>query len=132
MNIDHIAIWTDDLERLRDYYVSFFGGVSNQKYVNPKTLFESYFISFGSGARLEIMKMPEIPANQNDLVKQYKGLIHIAFGVGTTKEVDDKAEQLKKAGYQIIKGPRITGDGSYEIETLDPDNNRIEVVTNNI
>lgn len=126
--IEHIAIWTNDLEKLKNYYTDYFNGVPNDKYVNPVKGFESYFISFETGARLEIMRMTGVPENLNDRVqKQHLGIIHFAFAFNTKKEVDEKAVQLKSAGFPILSGPRTTGDGYYEFETLDPDNNRVEV-----
>lgn len=128
MMIEHVAIWTPDLERLKDFYCTYFGGSANQKYINPSKNFASYFISFESGARIELMNRPDIPDNQNDtVVSQHQGIIHLAFGVDSMNSVDTKAEQLKKAGYKILNGPRKTGDGYYEFETLDPDQNRLEV-----
>ena len=132
MKLEHIAIWTDNIELLRNYYVSFFDGQSNEMYINPKTQFQSYFISFESGARLEIMSMPNIPDNTNDTINaQHKGIIHIAFSVDTKQEVDAKAALLQANGYEILNGPRVTGDGYYEFVTLDPDKNRLEVITRN-
>ncbi len=128
MILEHAAIWTNDLERLKDFYMKYFDAVSNEKYYNPAKEFESYFLSFKSGARLEIMKMKDIPENQNDTIhKQHQGLIHLAFGVDTMQEVDAKAKELADAGFSILSGPRKTGDGYYEFETLDPDHNRLEV-----
>jgi lactoylglutathione lyase len=128
MNIDHVAIWTTQLERLKDYYVKYFDGRANEKYINIERHFESYFVSFESGSRLELMQMKGIPQNMNDTtVKQYLGIIHLAFGVETMNMVDEKLTELENDGYKILKGPRKTGDGYYEFETLDPDNNRIEV-----
>lgn len=128
MKIEHIAIWTNNLEELRAYYIQFFGAVSNEKYVNPNKKFESYFLSFENGARLELMKMPNIPENLNDTVSaQYQGIIHFAFGAQNMSDVDNKAKELATAGYKILSGPRKTGDGYYEFETLDPDKNRLEV-----
>lgn len=127
MRIDHIAIWTKNLEVLKDFYVKFFNGTANEKYINPKTRFESYFVSFDSGARIEIMSRPDIPDNENDALKQYMGIIHFAFEVSSKEEVDQKAGELKNAGFEILRGPRTTGDGFYEFETLDPDKNRLEV-----
>lgn len=130
MKLDHIAIWTDNLELLKDYYVNYLDGVSNEKYINTKTGFQSYFITFNSGSRLEIMSVSGIPENKNDtIINQHKGLIHMAFGVETIQEVDLKAKQLEANGFRIISNPRITGDGYYEFVTLDPDNNRIEITT---
>jgi len=130
MILEHVAIWADNLELLKDYYVKYFDGISNDKYRNEQKQFSSYFISFKSGARLEIMSRPDIPANINDSVKaQYIGIIHLAFGVDTQQEVDEKMQQLLKDGYKILSGPRKTGDGYYEFETLDPENNRLEVTT---
>jgi len=128
MTLEHVAIWTDQLEKLKDFYVKYFGGVSNSKYTNETKQFQSYFLSFRSGARLELMSMIGIPDNTNDTItKQHLGIIHLAFGVDTIAEVDQKAIELKAVGFPILSGPRKTGDGYYEFETLDPDNNRLEV-----
>jgi len=128
MILEHVAIWTGRLEELKDFYVKYFGGVASSKYTNESKQFHSYFLTFKSGARLEIMSMPDIPDNLNDRVaKQHKGIIHLAFGVDSIKEVDQKFIELKEAGFPILSGPRKTGDGYYEFETIDPDNNRLEV-----
>lgn len=130
MKLEHVAIWTGDLERLKTYYQRYFGGVPNAKYTNEQKGFQSYFLTFQSGARLELMYRKDIPENQNDTVQaQHKGIIHLAFGVDSIVKVDQKAEELRNAGFPILSGPRKTGDGYYEFETLDPDNNRIEVST---
>jgi lactoylglutathione lyase len=128
MMLEHVAIWTNQLELLKEYYIRYFNGTPNDKYINSKKEFQSYFLSFQSGARLEIMSMAGIPANLNDtIIKQHSGIIHLAFGVNSMAEVDAKAIQLREAGFPILSGPRKTGDGYYEFETLDPDNNRLEV-----
>ena len=130
MKIDHVAIWTSDINRLKDYYSKYFSGMANEKYSNPNNHFESYFLTFQSGSRLEIMSMKGIPESMNDTVgKQHLGIIHLAFGVDSSKEVDEMAKKIEKDGYKILSGPRLTGDGYYEFETLDPDNNRIEITT---
>jgi lactoylglutathione lyase len=128
MIIDHVAIWTTQIERLKDFYIKYFNGSANRKYLNKANKYESYFVSFASGARIELMQKPGIPENLNDPVeKQYLGIIHLAFGVENMEEVNLKAAELSRDGYKILRGPRKTGDGYWEFETLDPDNNRIEV-----
>ena len=128
MVIDHVGIWTTQLEKLKDYYAKYFNGRPNKKYLNKDRHFESYFVSFDSGTRLELMQMPGIPQNLNDPAgKQYQGIIHLSFGLDNMDRVDDKFNELTKDGYKILRGPRKTGDGYWEFETLDPDNNRIEV-----
>ena len=95
MILEHVAIWTDKLEELKDYYVKYYEGTANNKYINEKKQFQSYFLTFKSGARLELMTMPNIPDNANDrIIAQHKGIIHLAFGVNTLQEVDEKAKQL--------------------------------------
>ncbi|SET60903.1 lactoylglutathione lyase [Natronincola peptidivorans] len=120
-------MWTKDLEGLKQFYVEYFEGIAGNKYVNTKKNFTSYFISFASGARLEIMEMPTIPANTNDVEEQYIGLIHIAFSVGSKEKVGSLTERLRNAGYKVISEPRYTGDGYYESCVLDPEGNRIEI-----
>ena len=132
MKIGHVAIWTNKLEPLKDYYVKFFNGSSNNKYSNPSKNFESYFISFESGAQLELMSRPDILDNDSENhTEQHLGLAHLAFEVANKKMVDEKAKELQNAGFPILSGPRITGDGYYEFETLDPDGNRVEVTCKN-
>jgi len=128
VKLEHVAIWTTHLDRMKEYYIRFFGGIPNNLYINEDKGFESYFLGFTSGARLELMYMPGIPENNNDTVeKQHRGIIHLAFGAQSMADVDNKAKQLKAAGFPILSGPRLTGDGYYEFETLDPEQNRIEV-----
>lgn len=107
MTLEHVAIWTRQLEALKAYYETYFGGVAREKYTNPQTAFENYFLRFGSGARFELMSKPGVPSNQNDTVnEQYLGIIHLAFGVETMAEVDAKARQLQQNGFPILRGPR--------------------------
>jgi lactoylglutathione lyase len=128
MQVEHIAIWTSDIERLKDFYIRYFGGVSNSMYTNTTKQFSSYFISFGGSARLEIMQMPGVLPNSARQEKQQQlGLAHLAFKAHSMQEVEQMAAWLSSDGYPILSGPRKTGDGYYEFETLDPDGNRIEV-----
>lgn len=130
MQLHHTAIWVSNLEKIKAYYIKFFQATSNQKYVNPDTGFTSYFLSFESGSQLEIMHRADIPENANDTVKQHKGYIHLSFLMDSREAVEAKAKELQEAGYPILRGPRLTGDGYYEFETLDPEWNRLEVMSN--
>ena len=127
MKIEHIAIWTNQLETMRSFYETYFNGRSNDKYTNTSKGFHSYFLSFDDGARLELMQMPNIPPNANIVEKQNLGLIHFAISVGSKEQVDTLTNQLRQDGYTILGEPRTTGDGYYESVVLDPDNNRIEI-----
>lgn len=127
MKIDHIALWVTNLEGMKQFYTHYFGAVSNEKYTNTTRHFESYFLSFETGARLELMKMPSIPPTLNDCYTQFSGLIHFAVSVGSELQVNSLTEKFRKDGYQIMDGPRWTGDGYYESVVLDPEKNRIEI-----
>jgi lactoylglutathione lyase len=127
MKIEHIAIWTENLESLKQFYVKYFHVSCGEKYINPKKNFESYFLSFEDGCRLELMQMPGVPASLNDPHKQFSGLIHFAISVGSKVKVDLLTEQLRSDGYAIVGEPRTTGDGYYESVVLDPEGNRIEI-----
>lgn len=87
MKIDHIAIWTNNLEGLRSFYMHYFDASSNEKYYNHSKEFNSYFISFDGDCSLEIMEMPNIPPTKNSPLKQFIGLIHFAIKVGSKAEV---------------------------------------------
>lgn len=126
MTIHHLAIWTFRLEELRAFYTTYFKGESNEKYVNPRKGFESYFISFGGGASLELMRRTDIqhiPTQEN-----WTGLTHFAFSFDSKEEVLEITELLRRKGYTIAGEPRTSGDGYFESVILDPDGNRIECV----
>lgn len=127
MKIEHIAIWAKDIEALKEFYIKYFGAVSNEKYINRKNVFSSYFLVFESGARLEIMQMPTIPDSVNDPYKQFTGYIHLAISVGSEDRVTSLTNELANDGYEILDGPRKTGDGYYESTVLDPEKNRLEI-----
>lgn len=127
MKIEHLAIWVENLEAMKSFYESYFGAQAGDKYRNDTKNFESYFLSFDTGCRLELMHRPNIPANLNDLLKEYIGLIHFAISVGSKEQVDHLTEELRAAGYQVVGEPRTTGDGYYESVVLDPESNRIEI-----
>lgn len=124
MKIDHIALYVRDLERTKMFYINYFGATSNEKYVNSKTGFQSYFLSFGEGCRLEIMVKPEL---SDSIHEEYFGYAHFAISVGNSENVDKITKQMKKDGVIIASGPRTTGDGYYESCVLDPEGNKIEI-----
>lgn len=125
MKIEHIAMYVKDLEKAREFFVRYFGAVSNEGYHNKTTDFRSYFLSFEDGARLEIMTRP----NMVDIEKNQMqtGYIHLAFSVGSKEKVDSLTEQLKMDGYTVTSGPRTTGDGYYESCILGFEDNLIEI-----
>jgi lactoylglutathione lyase len=127
MKIEHVAIWTNQLEIMREFYERYFNGRSNDKYTNPRTCFHSYFISFDDGARLELMQQDGKDANPNTAEQQHLGLIHLAMSVGDETAVNHLTETLRQDGFPILGEPRHTGDGYYESVVLDPDGNRIEI-----
>lgn len=127
MRIDHLAIWVRDLEGMRRFYETYFEATANQKYTNVSRQFSSYFLSFATNCRLELMQMPGIAVGLNDAVQQFLGLTHIAISVGSESAVDSLTERLRADGYSIIGEPRRTGDGYYESVVLDPEQNRIEI-----
>jgi lactoylglutathione lyase len=127
MKIEHIAIWVKDLEQMKDFYCRYFSAIPGKKYSNPKKQFDSYFLSFADGIRLELMQMPGIPVSSNNEYKQFTGLTHFAMSVGDEKKVNELTKRLVIDGYELLDGPRWTGDGYYESVVLDPEKNRIEI-----
>ena len=125
MRIEHVAMYVNDLEGARDFFVTYFQAVSNAGYHNKTTDFRSYFLTFDGGARLEIMNKPKM----EDAEKTYgrTGLIHIAFSVGSSEAVDQLTARLKGDGYTVISGPRTTGDGYYESCVVALEGNQIEI-----
>jgi lactoylglutathione lyase len=126
MKINHVALYVNDLEKMRTFYEKYFFAKSNKMYHNPNTGLKTYFLEFNNECRIEIMTKD----NLNNIEKSLNntGYIHLAFSVGDKEKVNELTKQLKDDGYTIISQPRITGDGYYESCIIDPENNQIEIV----
>lgn len=125
MTIDHVAMYVKDLEKARDFFVNYLDGESNDGYHNKTTDFRSYFITFSDGARLELMTRPELEDEDRALLRT--GYIHIAFRIGSKERVDILTERFREDGFEVISGPRTTGDGYYESCIVGVEGNQIEI-----
>ena len=125
MKIEHIAMYVNELEAARDFFVTYLGGRYNDGYHNKNTDFRSYFISFADGARLELMTKPKMVDQEKSLNRT--GYAHIAFSVGSKERVDSLTAELKDAGFEVVSGPRTTGDGYYESCIVAIEGNQIEI-----
>jgi lactoylglutathione lyase len=126
MQINHIALYTNELERMKTFYMTYFNASTNQGYHNQNTGLRTYFLTFENNTRLELMTRP----NLEELVSTpfQTGYIHLAFSAGSKENVDSLTSTLEKDGYTVLSKPRTTGDGYYESCVLDPDGNQIEIV----
>ena len=125
MHIEHVALYVNDLEGARKFFVKYFAAISNEGYHNPRTDFRSYFLSFSDGARLEIMHKPQMVDGEKALNRT--GYAHIAFRLGSRSAVDELTERLRQDGYAVVSGPRTTGDGYYESCIIALEGNQIEI-----
>ncbi len=125
MRIEHIAMYVNDLEKAKEFFVKYFNATSNEGYHNKTTDFRSHFLSFDDGARLEIMNKPQMSDEEKGLNRT--GYIHIAFSLGSKEAVDMLTEKIRNDGYNVISGPRTTGDGYYESCIIGIEGNQIEI-----
>jgi len=127
MKIEHLGLWVQDLELMRSFYLKYFDTSSEEKYINPKTKFQSYFILFGeSKTRLELMMRPDIRSD-NSKRGFNMGIAHFAISVGGKDIVNQLTERLRNDHFTIFSEPRTTGDGYYESVVLDPEGNYLEI-----
>lgn len=128
MNIAHIAVWTTQLETLKEFYIENFSAAASEKYERADGSFKSYFLTFPGGGQLEIMQTPDVNPRPYDRDDRVVGYTHLAIGVASRQQVDEMYQKLKRIGCHIEKAPRQTGDGYYECAIFDPDGNIIEIV----
>jgi lactoylglutathione lyase len=126
MKLDHVALYVEDLEAMKDFYVRHLGATANNKYHNPRTGLQTYFLRFDGDARLEIMQRPDV--NPRASGEHPLGYTHLAFTVGSVEKVDEITRALVESGCPLLNGPRKTGDGYYESVLSDPEGNLIELV----
>lgn len=125
MKIEHVAMYVNDLEGAKRFFEIYLEANANAGYHNPKTDFRSYFLTFADGARLEIMHKPDMQDPAKTLNRT--GFIHLAFSVGSKENVDTLTARLKADGYEVVSGPRTTGDGYYESCVVALEGNQIEL-----
>jgi lactoylglutathione lyase len=129
MHIEHVALYTSDLERMRSFYETYFQVSVGQKYTNPSKGFESYFLTFDTGSRLEIMQSTQLEFSTplSKPGRPFPGYAHLAISLGSKDMVDNLTSRLRQDGYTVVTEPRTTGDGYYESVVLDPDGNLVEL-----
>lgn len=125
MKIEHIAMYVSDLEREKAFFEKYFCAKSGEMYHNKNTGFRSYFLTFSDGARLEIMNKTNVAVKEN--ISPIMGFAHIAISLGSREAVDGLTETLRNDGFEVVSGPRVTGDGYYESCVLDYEGNCIEL-----
>ena len=125
MKLEHVALWVKDLEGAKDFFIKYFGAVPNEGYHNEKTGFRSHFLSFDDGARIEIMSSPLLEESEKSFYRS--GYAHVAVSLGSKEAVDELSERFKADGFEILSGPRTTGDGYYESAIIGFEGNLIEI-----
>ena len=125
MILEHIAMYVNDLEGARAFFEKYFGATANDQYHNPRTGLRTYFLTFDGGARLEIMSRPGMEDPEKTLMRT--GYVHISFKLGSREKVDALTAWLKSDGYDVVSGPRVTGDGYYESCVVAIEDNQVEI-----
>ena len=114
------------MEGMKEFFIHYFNGTSNEMYHNPKTGLKTYILSFkDSDAKLELMTRSEVVDEKENIYRQ--GFIHLSFSVGSKKMVDSLTKVLNDGGYQVLSSPRTTGDGYYESCIVGPEKILIEI-----
>ncbi|MFC2137070.1 VOC family protein [Bacteroidota bacterium] len=124
VKIEHVAFWVSDLEAMKVFYIKYFSGKASSLYKSKSKDFQSYFIAFESGARIELMKMPEFEKTNE---KKGRGYSHVAFSIGSKEKVDELTTRMEKDGIMVQSQPRYTGDGYYESVIIDIEDNIVEI-----
>ncbi len=121
MKLNHIAFWTQDIDRLFAFYQKYFEGqvIFSKEIPN----FKCTFIKICSSVVLEIMSVPNLEKRKN---KFTVGHSHISLEVDSKGEVDRLTAYFENEGIPFEKKREQYDDGFYESAIIDPDGNIIE------
>ncbi|MCG8700304.1 MAG: SemiSWEET transporter [Bacteroidales bacterium] len=120
-SINHVAIWVNDIELVKNFYLAFLDAKASALYTNSSKNFCSYFVTFTSGPKLELMSTITGSTNKSGCSG------HFALSVGSKQKVDELVETCRGKGVVVVGEPRVTGDGFYEAVIADPEGNKIEI-----
>jgi len=124
MRLEHVGLWVSNIDIVSAFYAKYFGARVGELYQNPRKGFESRFLEFDTGARLEIMRRTDVSQRAE---KELLGFAHVALVVGDDAKVDALAKRFVADEVTPDSGPRRTGDGYYECVVRDPEGNRVEI-----
>lgn len=122
--LDHVALVTDNLEKLKNFYRQYFGGAPEDNWTDGTV--EICFINFENGTRIELQKREQPARHEIDRENSY-GIAHIAFMAKSRKEVRERTEKLVAAGVALRSEPTAYGKDFFESSFFDPDGNIIEL-----
>lgn len=125
VRVEHVGLWVRDIDAVAAFYERYLGARIGDLYSNPRKRFESRFLEFAGGARLEIMRRADVDGRMKD---EQLGFAHVAIAIGDETAVDALAARLVADGQPPLDGPRRTGDGYYECVVRDPEGNRVEIM----
>lgn len=125
MRIQHVALWTRDIEAAARFWADHFGARVGDRYESARRPgFVSRFVRLEGGAAIELMTGPWLAAAEPELERE--GWAHIAVTVGSREMVRSLAERLQAAGL-LVSAPRLTGDGFFEAVARTPDGALVEI-----
>jgi lactoylglutathione lyase len=123
--IEHIALATNDVERLCDFYRQL-GAMASPVATDPGTGLRSCVLDF-CGVRLELLELQGSREGADPSVLA-PGLVHLGFALGSADAVDELSSVIATAGHRVLERPNRTGElGRYESVVLDPDGNRLKL-----
>jgi lactoylglutathione lyase len=123
--IEHIALATNDVERMCGFY-QLLGATASPPSADPGTGLRSCAVDF-CDVRLELF---ERPGRREGAVGDAlaPGLVHLGFAVESADAVDELTRVIAAAGYRVLERPHRAGEvGRYESVVLDPDGNRVKL-----
>lgn len=133
MTIEHIAITTADIDRLRQFYSTYFGMEAETEITGSTGARIIFMHSPDGGARIELMQRPQgdtRAAGQtiNHPAAEPSGYAHLAFSVGSEDAVNALIQRLQASGVTILRQPLRTPSGTLLATIADPDGNPLEIV----
>lgn len=123
MRISIVGMFVKDLEKAKDFFVSYFGAQVHAVYNEEQNGFYSYILKFDEGPKLELMTKPEIVDEKKD--PNRTGFVHICLKVDSRETLDEITERFKADGYQILYEPATVG--GKETRAITFEDNILEV-----
>ena len=130
LKVDCITLQTLYPDKMKDFYVKYFGAEANRNTMATDCPDPMYTLSFQGGFKI---KLAPAGQSQSGFAARTSPCPHnpvcLAFRLGSRKRVNTLTSQLILEGHEIISEPQLSAPAHYSSCIFDPEGNIVALLS---